>query len=118
MTLPWVRLETGIPRNPKILALAEANKFRAISAYLFGLAYCGEQATDGFIPKGALPFIQARKVEAIQLVEARLWTYAEGGYQIPDWADYQVTKTYREGHRKAVCTRWMREGKPCTCGQH
>jgi hypothetical protein len=122
MTLPWVRLETSIATNHKILALVERNKHRAVSVYVFGLAYCGANETDGYIRKSALPFIHARAAEARDLVEVGLWAEFGGGWVIPDWAEYQMTKEHNDLSRgrakRAICERWMRKGNPCTCGQH
>jgi hypothetical protein len=62
--MPWVRLDTGLPDHPKILALIAAKKQRAALVYVFGLAYSGRHETDGFVPKMALPFLHASTADA------------------------------------------------------
>lgn len=121
MALPWVRLDTGLPDHPKILALIDARKHRAALAYVFGLAYCGRHETDGFIPRAALPFLHASTTDANALVEARLWQHAEGGYQVKDWAEYQPTSEVsrrrlddlKRAARKGGCVK--NHGPGCEC---
>lgn len=122
MSYPWVRLETNVITNPKLLTLYGERKHRAALAYLLGLAYCGHAETDGYIPKGALGMLQATTADAAAIVAAGLWIEHTDGYLVPGWAEYQPTKAIiengRESARKAVCDRWMRKGKPCSCGHH
>lgn len=110
MALPWVRLETALPTNPKILLLVEDKAFQAIAAYVFGLSYCGAQGTDGFVPRAALPFLHARKADAGRLVDAGLWLEVAGGWEINGWHDFQPTSEElakrRERAKKAAAKRW------------
>jgi hypothetical protein len=110
MGLPWVRLDTQWPHNPKFLMLAEDKKWRAICVYMAGLAYCGAQGTDGFIPYYAISVVQGTKKEAIELVAVSLWHPCEGGWQINDWSDYQYTTEENQKRsdkaRQAALTRW------------
>ena len=113
MARPWVRLDTGLPDHPKILALIEARKHRAALCYVFGLADCGRHETDGFIPRAALPFLHSGKAEAQALVDLRLWHHVEGGYAVNDWDLYQPTsetsakrlETLRRAAKKGGCAK-------------
>lgn len=114
MGLPWVRLDTQFPHNPKVLALAEDRNWRAVAAYTCALAYCGAHGTDGFIPAGALPFIHATRREAQQLVTVGLWQPdGAGGWKIPDWSEYQPTSKQAEERssrmRALAHMRWAKE---------
>jgi hypothetical protein len=120
--LPWVRKDTAFPRNPKVLALIAENAWRAVVVYDFGLCYAGEQGTDGFIPRLALPLIHGRPRDAAKLVEARLWHEQPGaGWVINGWAEFQPSSTEtqerarkaRQSSLKANCTRWHEPG--CMC---
>lgn len=121
MALPWVRLDTQFASNPKILALVSAKKYRAIVVWAASLGYSGVHETDGFIPSSALPFLHGNKNDATDLVMARLWHAAPGGYSINGWADYQWTSDEHQERRqkaesaskKANCVRW--HGKDCGC---
>lgn len=111
--LAWVRLDTAIPRNHKMLALTDMKDgHRAGFVYLCSLAYAGEQGTDGFIPRPALPMIHGRPVEASKLCDVGLWLARDGGWQINDWADYQQTndetKQRTDRARIAAAARWGR----------
>lgn len=121
MPLPWVRLDTQFPTNPKVLALVEDKKWRAICAYTCSLSYSGAHGTDGFIPRSALLFIHASVRDAADLVAVGLWHTDKKGWVINDWADYQQTQAEtadalaakRVGSRKGNCIRW--HGAACGC---
>lgn len=97
MTLPWVRLDSGFPHNPKVLGLVEDKKWQSITAYVCGLSYAGAHGTDGFLPASALPFLHATKKNALDLCSAGLWVAIRGGYEINGWAEFQPST---EEHRK------------------
>lgn len=112
MSLKWVRLDTAFPRNHKVLALLGGQKdgHRAAFVYLCGLSYCGEQGTDGFIPKEALMWLHGRPADARSLVSVGLWREDVGGWLIDGWAEYQPSSTEMETKRKraqaAAARRW------------
>lgn len=110
MGLPWVRLDTQWPHNPKFLMLVEDKKWRSICVYMAGLAYCGAQGTDGFIPYYAISVVQGTKKEATELIAVQLWHPCEGGWLINDWSDYQYTteenQKRSEKARQAALVRW------------
>jgi len=118
MTLPWVRLETGFPDHPKVLALAGEGQHRAILVYVCALAWSGRHQTDGYIPRAALGMIHGRPVDAAHLVTHRLWADCGSGWVIPDWSDYQQMKATTDGRAEKgkllACRRW--HPQPCdTC---
>lgn len=110
MSTMWVRLDTGLPDHPKMLALIEGRKHKAALAYVLGLAYSGRHGLDGYIPNGALIYIHANKTDAQALCEVGLWHAREGGYEINDWAEYQIsneeTQQRKERARAAAMKRW------------
>jgi hypothetical protein len=113
MGLPWVRLDTGFPMNPKILGLVEDRQWRPIVTYIAGLAYSGQQGTDGFIPAGALAFIHATKRDAQALVDAGLWRPCPGGWEVPGWAEFQPSTEESQKRKKkaqdAAAARWRKQ---------
>jgi hypothetical protein len=111
MGLPWVRLDTTFPRNPKLLALlAEKDGYRAALAYICMLAYSGEQGTDGWIPREALPFVHARNADVTRLVTAKMLYPQAGGWLIHGWNEFQEssdeTKQRRIRAQSAAAARW------------
>lgn len=110
MGLPWVRLDTQFPANPKILGLIEEKKFRAAFVWTASLAYAGSHGTDGFLPTSCLPFLHASKADAKSLVEARLWLECIGGWEINSWAEFQPSNAETQERKKraqaAAMRRW------------
>lgn len=113
--LPWIRFDTSLPDNPKILNLVEERDGRAAGfVYCCGLAYSGKHGTDGFIPGSALPRINGRPADPGRLVSTELWLPVAGGWQINGWADKQEstdeTQARRERAQKAAAARWEKKG--------
>lgn len=113
MSLPWVRLDSAFPTNPKVLALAEDRNWRAIVSYVAGLSYCGAQGTDGFIPKSALSFLHGTPVEATRLSGAGLWVPCPGGWNVNGWDEFQPsnkeTQARKERAQAAAAARWRKQ---------
>ena len=111
MPLPWVRLDTAFPYNPKLLAmLAEKDGHRAGLVYVCSLGYAGAHGTDGFIPREALPFVHGRTADARRLVEHGFWQEQPGGWLIHDWLEFQEsneeTNQRRVKAQMAARVRW------------
>lgn len=122
MSLPWVRLDSNFYSHDKVLWLTTQREgWRAISVYVFSMGYAGGHATDGYLPAHVLPIIQGTDKVAQMLVEARLWEYAEGGYQIRNWSNRQELAVVAEAKRaanamagrKSQCVQ--RHGPECGC---
>jgi hypothetical protein len=112
MALPWVRLDTAFPTNPKVLQLAEDKKWQAITVYVAGLAYSGAQGTDGFLPSTCLPFLHGTRRTASDLVSVGLWKGCPGGWDINGWIEFQPTSNEHEERRRkakvAAEIRWAK----------
>ncbi len=111
MPLPWVRLDTAFPYNPKLLAmLAEKDGHRAALLYICSLSHSGAQGTDGFITREALPFIHGRQVDADRLVRHGFWREQPGGWLIHDWDVFQETNEETQARRRraqaGAAARW------------
>lgn len=115
MGLPWVRLDTQFPSNPKILYLIEDKKFRAAFVWTASLGYAGAHGTDGFVPASALPFLHATKADAKALVDVGLWNECIGGWEINSWAEFQPSSAETAERKKrakdAAMARWHGDGK-------
>lgn len=110
--LPWYRMDSGFPSNPKILALlGERDGHRAAFVWQCSIAWTVLHGTDGVVPSSALPFIHARKVDAERLVKHRLWhEYPDGGWLINGLDEKQPTSE-ASAHRsqlarEAANLRW------------
>ena len=113
MSLPWVRLDTSVGDNPKMMALADDKRHRAMLGYILALCYVGRHELDGFIPNGALRVLYMTPSDAAALVDVGLWHTGDGGWLINDWADFQVSseeaQRRREKAQKAALKRWRGE---------
>ena len=115
MPLPWVRLDTSMPDNPKILHLVDGHKEGRAAAFVWvcSLTYSGKHGTDGFITRSALARINGRPIDARLLCEAGLWKDEGVGWTINGWAEFQEsneeTQKRSERSRLAALKRWHPE---------
>lgn len=114
--LPWARLDTNLPTHDKVLELVGVGaKGKAAGfVYVCAIAYAVGHGTDGFIRRAALPFIHATPADARLLVDARLWTPVEGGWQIANYGTRQaagmsaqvLSEVRAQAGRKGAEARW------------
>lgn len=126
--MPWVRLDEGFPRHPKIAAAGPLGMALQVAA----LCYCNEYLTDGFIPTGvartlldldgiAMHMWQGEMIGGGQdatadlviqdVVQAGLWKKVKNGWKIHDYHDYQPTKTQVLEMRKQRAEAGKRGGQ-------
>jgi hypothetical protein len=110
----WVRLDTAMPDNPKILRLLdERDGHRAAFVWLCCLTYSGKHGTDGFIPRNAMPFVHGRARDFTLLVAVEALNVVPGGWIVPDWAEFQesnaATQRRREKAQHAAAARWSKD---------
>lgn len=113
MALPWVRLDTSMPDNPKILGLLDdRDGHRAAFVWVCCLAYSGKHGTAGFIPRSALSRVNSRTADMKRLIENDLVTERAGGWIINGWAEFQMedeaAKKRREKAMNAAAVRWSK----------
>lgn len=121
--LPWVRLDTDMPDNPKVLELVSRRGGHASAfVYCCSLAYAGRHGTDGYIPKAALARLHGKQADASNLCAVGLWTeHEDGGWSIHGWDEYQQASTttdeirakQKTGAAKGNCRRWHKVGCEC-----
>jgi len=114
MGLPWIRLDTSMPDNPKVLDLLAERDGRATAfVWTCCLTYCGKHGTDGFIPRGAMPFVHGKTADMRRLVVAGLLNEVAGGWEVRGWAEFQesndATQARRERAQKAAAVRWSKD---------
>lgn len=114
MGLPWIRLDTSMPDNPKVLGLLQEREgHRAAFVWTCCLTYAGKHGTDGFIPRNAAPFVHGRGSDMTKLVEAGLLNAVAGGWEIHGWGEFQEsneqTQARREKAQRAAQIRWSKD---------
>lgn len=112
--LAWVRVDSALAANHKVLTLlGEKGGDHALCVYIFALGHSARQGLDGFIPEIALGLIHGRKRDSDLLVMVGMWREVAGGFEVPDWADYQPTgdetRARSEKARKAAAARWAKK---------
>ncbi|QBC86361.1 hypothetical protein [Mycobacterium avium] len=106
----WIRLETTMFENPKLLYLKEDKQHKIIIIHLEGMCYSGRHGLAGYIPKAALRIIGATQSDANKAVAAGLWSPAPGGWTVNDWDQYQLVdeeaQKRSEKAQNAARARW------------
>lgn len=115
--LSWVRVDSALASNHKVLALlSEKGGDHALCVYVFALGHSARQGLDGFIPEIALGLIHGRKRDSDLLVSTGMWRAVPGGFEIPDFAEYQPSgaesKARSDKARKAALARWQAKQPP------
>lgn len=120
--LKWIRLETTMFENPKLLYLKEDKQYKSIVVHLEAMTYCGRHGLAGFVPKAALRVVGGSANDAKHLVAAGLWGLAPGGWQINGWAEYQLAddeaNARSEKAKKAAAARWANRNGSGPKGEH
>ncbi len=97
---PFVRVDHGMPENPKIIGLSNA----AFRLYIEAICWCSRQETDGKIPAAMMRRLGPVKA-ATELVTATLLDSIKVGYEVHDYLDFQRSskeiRTYRDARGKA-----------------
>lgn len=124
MALPWARLDVNIGSHDKVLTLISdpsPKRWQAYASYLTAIGWAVGHGTNGRIPTAALPFVHGTEATARLLVKHGLWLEGLAGWEIKNFAEYQVldqeaTATregMREGGRRGACKRWHEPGCDC-----
>jgi hypothetical protein len=111
--LAWIRLDTAMPDNPKVLGLTTAKDgHRAAFVWVCCMAYSGKHGTAGFIPREALARVNGRTADMHRLAEHDFVTENAGGWQINGWDEFQLAdedaKARRSRAQKAAAARWSK----------
>jgi hypothetical protein len=97
----WTKLDDNFPDHPKVV---EAGPL-ASWLYVCGLCYSNRYLTDGFIPSGQVRRLadlpDPRECAAV-LVRVGLWHEIDGGYQIHDFHDCNMTAEEAKRKREQI----------------
>lgn len=116
--MAWVKLDDGFADHPKVADAGPLAGMMQVAA----LCYCNRHLTDGFIPRGQVPKLiscdglfyaddRGRKRPVTwqkvvsSLLQAEMWSEAEGGYAIHDYGQYQPSKAAVEEERAKTAGR-------------
>lgn len=115
-SMTWVRVDSGLASNHKILELlSERGGDHAVAVYVFGLGHCALQGTDGFIPSAAVGLFHGKPRDTELLVKIGLWRAIPGGFEVNDWSEYQPSdadsQARSEKAKRAAAARWGKENQ-------
>lgn len=107
---PFVRLDHGMPENPKIAGLTDA----AFRLYIEALCWCSRQETDGDIPQAMMRRLGRPKTITELVTTGLLIHHDNGSYAIHDYLEHQRSReeiaAFRESRsdsgKKGNHTRW------------
>jgi hypothetical protein len=85
--MPWFRLDDSFHSHPKVIAAGN----EATGLYVRCGTYAAQHLTDGFIPQH-VALLYGSDVLADSLVRAKLWRRVRGGWQMPDYLDYNPSR--------------------------
>lgn len=108
--MAWVKLDTGIFRNPKVVTVGADAKL----LYVAGICYAGDNLTDGLIPANALPILAAEatirnvKKATAELVNAGLWVTSDTGFEVHDYLEHNSRSGDVQAKRDAARERMQR----------
>lgn len=92
--MTWFRVDDNLAMHPKAIAAGNA----ALGLWVRAGSWCGQQLTDGFVPKAVAASL-GTSAQAKALVDAGLWTKVDGGWQFHDWTERQPTRVHVETER-------------------
>ena len=93
---PFVRLDHGMPENPKIVGISNA----AFRLYVHAICWCSRQETNGDVP-AAMMLRLGTKRAARELVTADLFEPVDDGYLVHDYLDFQRSSREINAYRSA-----------------
>lgn len=105
--MAWVRIDDLMPEHPKVI---EAGPL-GLAMFVAGLAYCNRHLTDGVIPAGIVPRLQAiddPMAVADKLVAVGLWDRDGDAFRVHDYLTYQPSRAKVTGERSKAAERMRR----------
>lgn len=114
--MPFLNLDDNFADHPKVDALSDG----AFRLHVAGLCYASKHKTDGYVPAHRVSRLTRtyRPRHLAELMEARIWLPADGGYEIHDYLDWnrsreqieadqeRIRKARSEAGKKGAKARW------------
>jgi hypothetical protein len=99
--MSWVRIDDKTWSHPKFAGLSAG----ATRLWLFGLCWCNQQESDGFVPSAMLRVLRGSPADAAGLVAAGLWVVGPDGWRYHDYLEYQPSRDQLASQRNATKDR-------------
>lgn len=93
--MAWFKVDDKLHSHPK----RHRAGLRAMGLWVVAGSWCGDQLTDGLVPRDMLAALGGRPADAKALVDAGLWEAVDGGWRFHDWAGQNPTRSDVEATR-------------------
>lgn len=104
----YAQLDDSFWCNPKIVDLPAL----ALRLYVRSISFSSALNTGGAVSKGTLRVLDGNAKLAAQLVTAALWDVDGDGWQVHDYAQYNISKAKRDAARENARKRWQQPETP------
>lgn len=104
----YAQLDDTFWCNPKIVDLPAL----ALRLYVRSISFSSALNTGGAVSKGTLRVLDGNAKLAGQLVTAKLWDVDGDGWQVHDYAQYNISKAKRDAARENARKRWQQPETP------
>jgi hypothetical protein len=100
--LPWTKLDEGFHSHSKVADIEPELMLAAIGLHCLALSWCGEQLTDGVLPKGQPARLAGGSVVLLidELIRVGLWERRGTGYQIHDYLSFNPSREQWEAEQQ------------------
>lgn len=94
--MSWIKLDIGMPNNPKVLGISD----KGFRIYIESICYAGSYMTDGIIP---LAYVKKNLAEDVidELVTRNLWKVTGEKIEIVNYMEHQTPKDEIEKKRES-----------------
>lgn len=104
----YAQLDDSFWCNPKIVDLPAL----ALRLYVRSISFSSALNTGGAVSKGTLRVLDGNAKLAGTLVAASLWDADGDGWQVHDYAQYNISKAKRDAARENARKRWQQPETP------
>jgi len=95
--MAWFKVDDKLHSHPKRYRAG----LRAMGLWVVAGSWCGDQLTDGYIPKDMLASFGGKPADAAALVAAGLWECVPDGWQFHEWERQNPERVDVEAQRAA-----------------
>ena len=95
--MAWFKVDDKLHSHPKRYRAG----LRAMGLWVIAGSWCGDQLTDGLIPRDMLAALGGKPSDAKALVDAGLWEACPEGWRFHDWQGQNPMRHDVETQREA-----------------
>lgn len=97
--MAWFKVDDKFHSSRKVLSIPRRHRLAAAGLWTIAGSWCGDQLTDGVVPKYMLDVWGATPAVVNALVKARLWEDKGDELTFTNWLQYQPSKKRVEDER-------------------